>query len=112
MAKVLFLISGPSHILFLFVIRAWKMHFSFTLPFICFYLFSTGIQVALLLYIGYCLVLWLWKRGMNPDTAIPFLTGITTINYLATFVQEELKLFITAFSDLIGSGLLALAFFL
>jgi solute carrier family 41 len=46
--------------------------------------------VAVLLYVGQVLVLWLWRRKIDPDnSAIPFLTAL---------------------GDLLGTGFLAIAF--
>ena len=51
---------------------------------------SFFLQVLLLLYIAHVMTHWMWKRGIDPDnSAIPYLTAI---------------------GDLLGTGLLALAF--
>lgn len=50
------------------------------------------IQISILLYISYIVVLKMWQKKLNPDnSALPF---------------------ITALADLLGSLLLAIAFFL
>lgn len=60
-------------------------NFSFTLT-----IFVPLFQVVLLLYIAHVMTLWMWKEGIDPDnSAIPYLTAI---------------------GDLLGTGLLALAF--
>lgn len=90
MARLLLVLSVPSHILFILVIKVVRGQFELTPLFFLVYLSAAVIQVSILLHLAYCLVHWIWKRGFNPDnTAIPFLT---------------------AFADLIGSALLAAAF--
>lgn len=55
------------------------------------YLLAALIQVFVLLYLAQILIFWMWKRKIDPDnSAIPYLTAI---------------------GDLIGIGLLSLAFY-
>ncbi|XP_074600556.1 solute carrier family 41 member 1-like isoform X2 [Brevipalpus obovatus] len=90
MARLLLLYSIPCHILFVFLIKLAYNHFTMTPLFFTCYMVAAVIQVAILIQISYSLVHFLWKRGVNPDnSALPFLT---------------------AFGDLIGSALLAMAF--
>ncbi|RWS15349.1 solute carrier-like protein [Dinothrombium tinctorium] len=92
MARLLLYISVPSHIFFLVVIKITGNHYFLSAPFFFVYLAAAVTQVSILLYLAHVLVHWTWKLFMNPDNSvIPFLT---------------------AFADLIGSGLLAIAFFL
>lgn len=92
MARILIMIAAPSHFLFLIVIRFWENNFIFTAPFIIIYLMAALIQISILLYISYIVVLKMWQKKLNPDnSALPF---------------------ITALADLLGSLLLAFAFFL
>jgi solute carrier family 41 len=92
MARLLLGLAGPSHIFFLLVTRLVNKNFYFTPAFLCIYLAVALIQVTILLNLAYCLVHWMWKKGINPDnSAIPFLTAL---------------------ADLIGSALLAAAFVL
>lgn len=87
---MLLLLSFPSHLLLIMVIKLLHGHFELTIYFVTSYLIIGGIQVAILQQIAYILVNYLWKKGYDPDNyAIPFLT---------------------AFADLLGSVLLALAF--
>ncbi|KAH0559025.1 hypothetical protein KQX54_000820 [Cotesia glomerata] len=63
---------------------------SFTATFIVVYLLATLLQVILLLYLAQLMVVWMWSRGMDPDSsAIPYLT---------------------AAGDLLGTPLLGIAF--
>ncbi|RWS15351.1 Solute carrier family 41 member 2-like protein [Dinothrombium tinctorium] len=92
MARLLLYLSAPSHIFFLVVIKITRNHYFLTASFLFVYLTAAVTQVAILLHLAYILVHWTWSRCINPDNSvIPFLT---------------------AFADLIGSGLLAIAFFL
>ncbi|XP_053211991.1 solute carrier family 41 member 1-like [Panonychus citri] len=90
MARFLLLLSIPSHLLFIFVIKLVRDHFTMTGTFLTIYMIAAVIQVAILIQVSYTLVHFIWRKGFNPDnSALPFLT---------------------AFGDLIGSVLLALAF--
>ncbi|CAG7827071.1 unnamed protein product [Allacma fusca] len=90
-ARVLLGIVIPGHFIF-----ATVTHFvsssesNYTVVFLGFYLLAALTQVAFLLYIAQLLINWLWTRKLDPDTS--------TIPYL------------TALGDLIGTGLLYLAF--
>ena len=87
---MLLCLSIPSHLLFLIVIKITRDIFIITSSFLVVYVIAASFQVACLLYLAYTLTHFLWKKGINPDNnTIPFLT---------------------AFADLIGSALLALAF--
>ncbi|XP_015794867.1 solute carrier family 41 member 1 [Tetranychus urticae] len=90
MARFLLLLSIPSHLLFIFVIKLVRDHFTMTGTFLTVYMIAAVIQVSILIQVSYTLVHFIWRKGFNPDnSALPFLT---------------------AFGDLIGSVLLALAF--
>lgn len=90
MARLLLCLSLPSHLLFMLVIKLLKGHFTLTVPFTLLYMVAVFIHVAILLYLAYILVHFLWSRGMDPDNnAIPILTAV---------------------ADLLGSALLALTF--
>lgn len=90
-ARILILMSIPGQVLFIFV--ADYIHMSESTigaPFVFSYLFVSLIQVMLLLYIAHIIIHAMWKWKIDPDnSAIPYLT---------------------AFGDLFGSSLLALAF--
>ena len=91
-ARVLLSLLFPGHTIFVFMIFTVKI---LALPsplFLILYLIAAVIQVAVLLYMCQSLVYWMWARGIDPDNAaIPYLTAI---------------------GDLLGTSLLALAFFL
>lgn len=90
MARLLLCLPVPAHLLFLMVIKLTRDSFMFTGSFLFVYSLTAWLQVALLLCLAYGLTHFLWKRGVNPDNwAIPFMT---------------------AFADLIGSAMLAVAF--
>ncbi|XP_014222994.1 solute carrier family 41 member 1-like [Trichogramma pretiosum] len=92
-ARLLLTMVIPGHMCFSYIISYLKAgHTSFTPTFMAFYLTAAFLQVILLLYIARLLVVWMWNRGMDPDsTAIPYLT---------------------AAGDLIGTALLGIAFHL
>ncbi|XP_076620222.1 solute carrier family 41 member 1-like [Colletes latitarsis] len=90
-ARVLLAMVIPGHLIFGYTISYLQAgHTSFTPIFIVVYLTAALLQVILLLYIAQLMVVWMWRRGMDPDSfAIPYLT---------------------AFGDLIGTALLGIAF--
>lgn len=90
-ARVLLMMVIPGHLIFGYTISYLQAgHTSFTPIFITIYLAAALLQVILLLYIARLMVVWMWTRGMDPDSsAIPYLT---------------------AAGDLIGTALLGIAF--
>ncbi|XP_012227281.1 solute carrier family 41 member 1-like [Linepithema humile] len=90
-ARVLLMMVIPGHLIFSYTISYLQAgHTSFTPIFITIYLIAAMLQVVLLLYIAQMMVVWMWTRGMDPDSsAIPYLT---------------------AAGDLIGTALLGIAF--
>ncbi|XP_011142779.1 solute carrier family 41 member 1 [Harpegnathos saltator] len=90
-ARVLLMMVIPGHLIFSYTISYIQAgHTSFTPIFITIYLIAAMLQVVLLLYIAQLMVVWMWTRGMDPDSsAIPYLT---------------------AAGDLIGTALLGIAF--
>ncbi|XP_012528561.2 solute carrier family 41 member 1 [Monomorium pharaonis] len=90
-ARVLLMMVIPGHLIFSYTISYLQAgHTSFTPIFIMIYLIAAMLQVILLLYIAQLMVVWMWTRGMDPDSsAIPYLT---------------------AAGDLIGTALLGIAF--
>ncbi|XP_015608465.1 solute carrier family 41 member 1 [Cephus cinctus] len=90
-ARVLLLMVIPGHLIFNYTISYLQAgHTSFTPIFITIYLTAALLQVVLLLYIAQLMVVWMWSRGMDPDSsAIPYLT---------------------AAGDLLGTALLGIAF--
>ncbi|CAG0887226.1 unnamed protein product [Darwinula stevensoni] len=89
--RVLLLFVIPGHLAFAFTIALVKAgHTTVTPMFIVFYLLAAFIQVALLLFIGHLLLHAMWRAAIDPDnSAIPYLTAL---------------------GDLLGTGLLAVAF--
>ncbi|XP_011496783.1 PREDICTED: solute carrier family 41 member 1-like [Ceratosolen solmsi marchali] len=90
-AKVLLMMAIPGHLIFSYTISCLQAgHTSLTPIFIIIYLTAVLLQVILLLYIAQLMVVWMWTKGMDPDSsAIPYLT---------------------AAGDLIGTALLGIAF--
>ncbi|KAK1137597.1 hypothetical protein K0M31_002100 [Melipona bicolor] len=90
-ARVLLTMVIPGHLIFSYTISYLQAgHTSFTPIFLIVYLTAALVQVILLLYITQLMVVWMWIRGMDPDSsAIPYLT---------------------AAGDLLGTALLGIAF--
>lgn len=88
-ARVLLSMAIPGHIVFAYFIRLVDS-VQFSSLFLSIYLFSAILQVAILLYLAYCMIQFMWKHNIEPDnSAIPYLTAL---------------------GDLLGTALLALAF--
>lgn len=89
--RVLLFMVIPGNLIFLYTIRVLQAgHTTLTLLFTSVYLLAGLIQVAVLLLAANWLVHWMWKRGKDPDNyCIPYLTAL---------------------GDLLGTGLLAVAF--
>ena len=81
----------PGHVIFTYGIHLIQAgHTSITPMFLSIYLTAAMIQVVLLLFSAYTMVLFMWKRKIDPDnSAIPYLTAL---------------------GDFLGTGLLAIAF--
>lgn len=92
-ARLLFLLLVPGQLIFVAVIdHVEGPGNAFRGPFVGLYMAAAIVQVCLLLYLARVLVYKLWTRGQDPDNAaIPFLTAL---------------------GDLLGSGLLALVYWL
>lgn len=90
-ARVLLLLVVPGHLVFMYTISYLKAgHTSLTPIFVVTYLLAAFLQVAILLYVSHVMVHWMWKASIDPDnSAIPYLTAL---------------------GDLLGTGLLAIAF--
>ncbi|XP_077982498.1 solute carrier family 41 member 1-like [Glandiceps talaboti] len=90
-ARVLFLLVVPGHLIFLYTISYLQAgHTTITLVFTIGYLLVALLQVALLLVIADWMIHLIWRHAMDPDNcSIPYLTAL---------------------GDLLGTGLLALAF--
>lgn len=90
-SRVLMMMVIPGHLIFAYTISYVKAgHTSLTFTFVCVYLLAAVVQVFLLLYIAHVMVHWMWTKEIDPDnSAIPYLTAI---------------------GDLLGTGLLAVAF--
>ncbi|XP_054727489.1 solute carrier family 41 member 1 isoform X1 [Anastrepha obliqua] len=91
-ARILLGMSIPGNVIFVFVADYIHMSTStVSFAFVMSYLVASLIQVMLLLYIAHVLVHAMWKWKIDPDnSSIPYLTAL---------------------GDLIGSTLLAIAFF-
>ncbi|XP_034231013.1 solute carrier family 41 member 1-like isoform X2 [Thrips palmi] len=89
--RVLMSMVVPGHLIFIYTIKYMKAgHTSMTPMFVVIYLCVAVMQVAVLLYLAYIIIHWMWKRGIDPDnSAIPYLTSM---------------------GDLLGISLLAVAF--
>lgn len=89
--RVLLFMVIPGNLIFLYTIRVLQAgHTTLTVLFTSVYLLAGLIQVAVLLLAANWLVHWMWKRGKDPDNyCIPYLTAL---------------------GDLLGTGLLAVAF--
>uniref|UniRef100_A0A8D0B071 Solute carrier family 41 member n=1 Tax=Salvator merianae TaxID=96440 RepID=A0A8D0B071_SALMN len=92
-ARVLILLVTPGHLLFLYTIHLFKAgHTALTFTFVTFYLMAAILQVAVLLYLADLIVRLMWRKGLDPDNfSIPYLTAL---------------------GDLLGTGFLALCFYL
>ncbi|CAG0921553.1 unnamed protein product [Notodromas monacha] len=84
-----FVIIG--HVVFALTISGLKSdNTPLTALFMTAYLIAAVLQVGVLLYVGYIMVHWMWRRKIDPDSsAIPYLTGL---------------------GDLLGTAFLAAAF--
>ncbi|UYV79822.1 hypothetical protein LAZ67_18000797 [Cordylochernes scorpioides] len=91
-ARTLLLMALPGHLVFAYCIRLLDPTLSLTPLFLLTYEISSILQVFLLLYVAHIMIHWMWDREIEPDnSAIPYLTAI---------------------GDLVGTGLLAIAFVL
>ncbi|KAI1290945.1 Solute carrier family 41 member 2 [Halotydeus destructor] len=92
-ARVLLCMVIPGHLIFTYTINIIQAgHTSVTSTFLMVYLSAAMIQVFFLLYSAHVMILWMWRHKIDPDnSAIPYLTAL---------------------GDFLGTGLLALAFFL
>ncbi len=81
----------PGHLLFAFTISFLQFgHTTITPIFVVFYVIAAVIQVWILLHTAHWMIHLMWKKLIDPDnSAIPYLTAL---------------------GDLLGGGLLALAF--
>ena len=81
----------PGHLLFAFTISFFNLgHTTVTPVFVVFYIFAAVLQIWILLHTAQWMVHLMWKCSVDPDnSAIPYLTAL---------------------GDLLGGGLLALAF--
>lgn len=89
--RVLLLLVIPGHLMFAFTISFLQFgHTTVTGTFVVFYLCAAIIQIWILLHTAHWMIHLMWKCSVDPDnSAIPYLTAL---------------------GDLLGGGLLALAF--
>lgn len=90
-ARVLLCMVIPGHLVFTYCISYLRAgHTTLTPTFLVVYNCAALLQVVILLYVAHCMIQRMWKCGIDPDnSAIPYLTAL---------------------GDLLGTGLLALAF--
>lgn len=76
--RILLVIALPGHFLFAFTISSLKAgHTSTTTTFYVFYLVAALLQIWILLWTAYWMVMAMWKFSINPDNAaIPYLTAL------------------------------------
>ena len=81
----------PGHLIFTYGIHCIQAgHTSITGMFLIVYLAAAMIQVLLLLFSAHTMILYMWKKKIDPDnSAIPYLTAL---------------------GDFLGTSLLAIAF--
>ena len=89
--RILMLLVVPGHLLFASTISFFNLgHTTITPIFVLFYLFAAILQIWILLHTAHWMIHLMWKWSIDPDnSAIPYLTAL---------------------GDLLGGGLLALAF--
>ncbi|XP_048212297.1 solute carrier family 41 member 3 isoform X2 [Perognathus longimembris pacificus] len=92
-ARVLLSLAVPGHLVFFYIIRlAEGPALTLSATFVALYLLAGLLQVAVLLFLAEVTVRLAWRQALDPDNhCIPYLTGL---------------------GDLLGTGLLALCFFL
>ncbi|XP_034287430.1 solute carrier family 41 member 3 isoform X3 [Pantherophis guttatus] len=92
-ARVLIMLVIPGHLVFLYAIHLFEGgHTAITLTFVAFYLTAALLQVGILLYMADIIVRLTWRKGLDPDNySIPYLTAL---------------------GDLLGTGFLAVCFYL
>lgn len=130
-AKVLLLLVVPGHLIFIQGIKLLQAgHTSITLIFLYFYLLAALIQVFVLLYIAQIIIFWMWRKGEQhlgilwPVEIIChqitcYLCNISNANHWTSHhphtginPDDAAIPYLTALGDLIGTGLLSLAFYL
>lgn len=76
-ARILYLISIPGQVIFIFIADAIQMRQStIGAPFVFTYLTASLIQLTLLLLIAHTMIHTMWRFAIDPDSAaIPFLTA-------------------------------------
>ncbi|KAJ3596584.1 hypothetical protein NHX12_002989 [Muraenolepis orangiensis] len=92
-ARVLILLVVPGQLIFLYLIHLMAGGHTVPTPFFLFAFLSAAlVQACVLLCVADWMVPWLWQKGKDPDSySIPYLTAL---------------------GDLLGTGLLSLAFLL
>jgi len=89
--RILMMLVVPGHLLFAFTISFFNLgHTTVTPIFVIFYICAAFLQIWILLHTAHWMIHLMWKWSIDPDnSAIPYLTAL---------------------GDLLGGGLLALAF--
>jgi solute carrier family 41 len=66
-ARILLLMVIPGHLIFTYGIRLLQAgHTSVTFHFLIVYLLAALLQVILLLYFAHSMILWMWKKSIDP----------------------------------------------
>jgi hypothetical protein len=98
LARLLWSLVIPTHIFFLIIIYFWQQNFVFTAPFLLTYFLAIQIQVSIVLYLGYCGVMWSWRKKLNPDnSAIPF--NSVMADFFGNFLMAGAFTFLNAIGD-------------
>lgn len=66
----------PGHLIFIYAIGLVQTgHSSATMAFLVVYLLAALLQVFLLLYSAHIMILWMWRRKIDPDnSSVSFLS--------------------------------------
>lgn len=91
LALLLVLIAAPSQFPFLVMIKYMGENIELTWIFFLAYYVACTLQVSITLYLAYCITLFTWKIGSDPDNcAIPIVTAMADLTgsvfLVATFI--------------------------
>jgi solute carrier family 41 len=98
LARLLWSLVIPTQIFFLIIIYFWQKNFVFTAPFLLSYCLAVQIQLSFVLYLGFCGVMWSWRKKLNPDnSAIPF--NSVMADFFGNFLMAGTFTFLNAIGD-------------
>ena len=98
LARLLWSLVIPTHIFFLIIIYFWQKNFIFTASFLLTYCLAVQIQLSFVLYLGFCGVMWAWRKKLNPDnSAIPF--NSVMADFFGNFLMAGAFTFLNAIGD-------------